>query len=75
MKREGREREKWQLEQWGDAIQWYLKWLEACPESGADYRSLPERLRSAVDSAGARRGLMKRTKQCYGAWSGLIDDF
>lgn len=67
--REGREREKWQLEQWGDAIQWYLKWLEACSESGADYRSLPERLRSAVDSSGARRGLMKRTKQCYGAWA------
>ncbi len=67
--REGREREKWQLEQWGDAIQWYLKWLEACSESGADHRSLPERLRSAVDSSGARRGLMKRTKQCYGAWA------
>jgi len=65
--REGREREKWQLEQWGDAIQWYLKWLEACSESGADHRSLPERLRSAVHSSGARRGLLKRTKQCYGA--------
>lgn len=67
--REGREREKWQLEQWGDAIQWYLKWLEACSESGADHRSLPERLRSAVHSSGARRGLAKRTKQSYGAWA------
>jgi site-specific recombinase XerD len=64
-----RGREKWQLEQWGDAIQWYLKWLEACSESGADHRSLPERLRSAVHSSGARRGLAERTKQCYGAWA------
>ena len=67
--REGREREKWQLEQWGDAIQWYLKWLEACSDGGADHRSLPERLRSAVHSACARRGLAERTKQCYGAWA------
>jgi integron integrase len=67
--REGREREKWQLEQWGDAIQWYLKWLEACAEAGADHRSLAERLRAAVHSSGARRGLAKRTKQCYGAWA------
>jgi hypothetical protein len=67
--REDREREKWQLEQWGDAIQWYLKWLEACCEEGADHRSLPERLRAAVHSSGARRGLAERTKQCYGAWA------
>jgi integron integrase len=73
--REGREREKWQLEQWGDAIQWYLKWLEACSESGADHRSLPERLRTAVHSAGARRGLSKRTKQCYGAWAARYAKF
>ena len=67
--REDREREKWQLEQWADAIQWYLKWLDACAESGADHRSLAERLRSAVQSSGARRGLATRTKQCYGAWA------
>jgi len=67
--REDRIREKWQLEQWGDAIQWYLNWLHACEEAGADHRSLPERLRSAVHSAGARRGLALRTKQCYGAWA------
>ena len=42
--REDRPREKWQIEQWSDAIQWYLKWLEACAESGADHRSLPERV-------------------------------
>jgi hypothetical protein len=65
--REDRIRDKWQLEQWGDAIQWYLNWLGACSEAGADHRSLPDRLRSAVQSAGARRGLALRTKQCYGA--------
>ena len=73
--REGREREKWQLEQWGDAIQWYLKWLGACEEVGADHRSLPERLRSAVHSSGARRGLAKRTKQIYGAWAARYAKF
>ena len=69
VKREGRKREPWQLEQWGDAIIWYLSWLAACAGAGADPRSLAERLRSAVHSAGARRGLAPRTKQCYGAWA------
>lgn len=66
---EDRPRESWQLEQWSDAIQWYLKWLEACTSEGADHRSLAERLRLAVQSAGSRRGLAARTKQCYGAWA------
>ncbi len=73
--REGREREKWQIEQWGDAIQWYLKWLGACTDSGADHRSLPERVRAAVHSSGARRGLAPRTKQCYGAWAARYAKF
>jgi hypothetical protein len=63
--REDRPRKPWQLEQWGDAIQWYLKWLDACSEAGMDDRSLAERVRSAC----ARRGLALRTKQCYGAWA------
>jgi integron integrase len=67
--REDRPREEWQLEQWGNAIAWYLKWLESCAEAGADHRSLPERLRAAVYSACSRRGLALRTKQCYGAWA------
>ncbi|MGL5016609.1 MAG: integron integrase [Luteolibacter sp.] len=75
VRREGRERENWQLEQWADAIQWYLKWLGACSEAGADHRSLPERLRSAVHSSGARRGLAERTKQCYGAWAARYAKF
>ena len=67
--KEDRPRESWQLEQWSDAIQWYLKWLEACRSEGADHRSLAERLRVAVLLAGARRGLASRTRQCYGAWA------
>ena len=67
--REGCIREAWQIEQWSAAIQWYLNWLGACAEAGADHRSLAERLRAAVHSAGSRRGLALRTKQCYGAWA------
>ncbi|MDF1852264.1 MAG: integron integrase [Verrucomicrobiales bacterium] len=68
VRREDREREDWQLEQWEAAIQWYLNWLEACAEAEADHRSLPERVRGAVCAAGARRGLARRTKQTYSAW-------
>ena len=66
--REDRDRESWQLDQWNAAIQWYLNWLNACAEAHVDHRSLPERLRAAVVSAGARLGHARRTKQCYGAW-------
>ncbi len=66
--KEGVEREPWQLEQWSAAIKWYLGWLDACKEAGADHRSLRERVRNAVHSACSRRGLARRTKLCYGAW-------
>ena len=75
VQREDRKREPWQLDQWSDAIQWYLNWLKACEEAGADHRSLPERLRAAVYSAGSRRGLALRTKQCYGAWAARYGHF
>jgi site-specific recombinase XerD len=67
--REDRPREEWQIDQWGDAIKWYLNWLDACEKAGADHRSLSERLRAAVMSACSRRGLALRTRQCYGAWA------
>jgi integron integrase len=67
--KDGVKREKWQLEQWAEAIRWYLNWLEACKVAGVDHRSLPERVRKAVSSACARRGLARRTKICYGAWA------
>lgn len=73
--REGVEREDWQLEQWSEGIRWYLDWLKACEEAGADHRSLPERVRGAVQAAGSRRGLARRTKQCYGAWAARFAAF
>jgi hypothetical protein len=53
--RKDRPREEWQLAQSKEAIIWYLKWLEACAEEGADHRSLGERLRAAVYHACSRR--------------------
>ena len=73
--REGHRREDWQLDQWSAAMQWYLKWLGACTEAKCDHRSLAERLRTAVNLAGARRGLARRTKQCYGAWAARYGAF
>jgi integron integrase len=75
VKREGHPREPWQIKQWGDAIRWYLDWLEACKEAGGDHRSLVERLRAAVNSAGSRLGHSRNTKQCYGAWAGRYARF
>ena len=75
VQREERPRETWQLEQWADAVKWYLDWLDACAEAGCDHRSLAERVRAAVQSAGSRRGLARRTKQCYGAWAGRYATF
>ena len=75
VKREGHPREPWQIRQWGEAIRWYLGWLEACSAAGGDHRSLVERLRAAVVSAGSRLGHSKSTKQCYGAWAGRYAKF
>ena len=64
----GVEREPWQLEQWAEAMAWYLDWLKHCREVGGDHRSLAERMRQASDQTGARRGLARRTRQTYGCW-------
>ena len=56
-------RESWQLDQWSAALDWYLKWLQACEEAGADHRSVAERVRMAVERAATRRGLAPRTRQ------------
>ncbi len=48
VQRDDRKRESWQLDQRSDAIQWYLAWLKACAEAGADHRSLAERLRAGA---------------------------
>ena len=72
---ENRPREAWQLEQWEATLQWYLRWLDACEAAQADHRSLPERVRIAVQSAGARRGLTLSTKRCYGGWAARYAQF
>ncbi|MEX2580869.1 MAG: hypothetical protein WD342_17550 [Verrucomicrobiales bacterium] len=58
-------REEWQLTQWTAAMRWYLRWLSYCVEQGGDVRPVEERVRDAVDRAGARRGLARTTRQCY----------
>jgi integron integrase len=60
-----RVRENWQLEQWGAALRWYLRWLENHQAKGVDVRSLPQRVSDAVERAGARRGLQPRTRETY----------
>ena len=62
-------REKWQLDQWGAAMRWYVRWLEHRHAKGGEVRSLPERLRDAVDRAGARQGKSPRTRETYGRWA------
>ncbi len=65
-----KEREPWQLEQWAEAFRWFLKWLHHAKSDGRETRSLEERVRDAVDRAGARRGLALRTRQTYASWAG-----
>lgn len=65
----GKAREAWQLEQWAEAMRWYLHWLELARRTGIDHRSLAERVRDAVESAGARRGLARPTRMAYGSWA------
>jgi integron integrase len=60
-----RHREAWQIEQWGAAIRWYLRWLENQVAVGAEVRSLAQRVSDAVWRAGARRGLQPRTRETY----------
>ena len=64
----GRGREAWQIEQWGAAIRWYLRWLDHRQVLGKEVRSLPERVRDAVYRAGARRGHAVRTRETYARW-------
>lgn len=63
-------RQPWQAEQWAMAIRWYLRWVENRYESGGEVRTLEERVRMAVEKAGARRGLALRTRETYGQHAG-----
>lgn len=63
-----KERQDWQLRQWEEGMRWYLRWYEICLQEGGDGRSVPERLKAAVHSAGARRGLSPETRKTYSGW-------
>ena len=65
-------RGKWQLDQWGAAMRWYVRGLEYRKVKGGEVRSLPERLRDAVDRAGARQGKSVRTRETYGRWAAMF---
>ncbi|WP_423912668.1 integron integrase, partial [Flavobacterium sp.] len=65
-------REKWQLDQWGAAMRWYVRWLEYRKVKGGEVRSLPERVRDAVERAGARQGKAPRTRETYGRWAAMF---
>lgn len=65
---QGKERKDWQLEQWAEAARWYVRWVGLCEQDGRELRGLPERLRDAVENAGARRGLAFRTRKTYAGW-------
>ncbi len=58
-------REKWQLDQWGAAMRWYVRWLKHGMGTGGEVRSLRERVRHAVDRAGGRQGKASRTRETY----------
>jgi hypothetical protein len=62
-------RADWQLDQWGEALAWYLQWLQFAQASGVEVRSLEERVFQAMDRSGGRRGLALRTRQTYGRWA------
>ncbi len=62
---QAKQRPEWQLNQWAEAIRWFLGWLEICEKAGGDARGLGERLSDAVHHAGARRGLAVRTRETY----------
>jgi len=64
-----RERSEWQLESWAEALRWLQAWLGICQRRGLKATSLPERVRNAMESAGARRGLAKTTRKTYRSWT------
>ena len=46
-----RSREAWQIEQWGAAIRWYLRWLFFCGQTGG---GSSQRLAAAASRRGGR---------------------
>ena len=61
-------RERWQLQQWTEAMRWYLNWFGLCQRAGKSAISVAERMGKAVQTVGARRGLAPNTRKSYGGW-------
>lgn len=70
LKVKAKERQDWQLEQWAEAFRWHLNWLRFAKAEGRETRTLEERVRDAVNRAGGRRGLARRTRETYAGWVG-----
>ena len=62
-------RAEWQVEQWKAAFGWYFEWLRFVVDQGGQPLTLEERVFQAVDRAGGRRGLARRTRETYGRWA------
>lgn len=62
-------RTEWQIDQWKQAISWYLEWLRFSQAAGNEVRTLDERVFQVMDRAGGRRGLARRTRETYGRWA------
>jgi site-specific recombinase XerD len=65
-----KERQDWQLEQWAAAFRWYGDWLRWAEENRVPTASVEERMRTAVNSKGAQRGLALATRRVYMGWAG-----
>ncbi len=63
-------REAWQLDQWAEAIRWYLRWLSFCEAKGGQGLSLSERVYRTTHCSGARRGFAQKTRDTYAGHAG-----
>ena len=46
-------RQDWQLQQWSEAIRWYLEWLTICLDQGREVKTLRERVKFAMMKKGS----------------------
>lgn len=65
-----KQRVKWQLRQWQEALEWYLDW-QVMVERDGELDGTPTRamrVKRAVFTTGARRGLARTTRKTYAGW-------
>jgi|GEM_PF-1332654 len=72
----GKKREAWKLEEWAAGLRWLWRWRElgGCEDAAGPGR-LVERVKRAVWTTGARRGLALRTRETYAGWCGRFADW